>query len=168
MAGLAGAGRDAGNAEIARGGAGYVGRARLGREVAGRADETGAAVEQVAGLTYAPDIQGERYVRPGDRVDAVLVGDPSLSLNFDTRYVTQAQREAFGGFDDPMAVAVEGTGPNGSSIIFEMPRVIGAPVFPQADDRLQRLSFQGQAARTDGPDPEPMLRVTLTNTVAGY
>lgn len=116
-------------------------------------------------LEYNADIQTERYVEPGDRINATYVGDPTLAISFGVRHVTEAQRAALGGPDAPLNVKIVGDGPviNGiqSSITFEVPRVIGPRVLPEKDDKLQRLNFAGNASRgtTDW-----MLRVTLINT----
>lgn len=116
-------------------------------------------------LEYNADIQSERYVEPGDRVNATYIGDPTLAISFGVRHVTEAQRAALGGPDTPLAVKIIGDGPvvDGAptSITYESPRVIGPRVLPEKDDKLQRLNFAGNASRgtTDW-----MLRVTLINT----
>ena len=121
-----------------------------------------------AALDYSTDLQTERYVEATDRVGGLFVGDPTLGLRLNLRAVSEAQRAVFGGFEDPLDIELEGTRPDGTGIVFHAPRVLGPVVFPSADDRLQALNFEGQAARTDGDTPAPMLTVTLTNTVAAY
>jgi len=119
-----------------------------------------------ASFEYNADIQSERYVQPGDRVNETFVGDPTLTLGFGVRHVSEAQRAALGGPDAPMNVKIVGLGPvvgtAQTSITYEAHRVIGPIVFPEKDDKLQRLNFSGNASR--GTE-DHMLKVTLVNTV---
>lgn len=119
-----------------------------------------------ASFNYTPDVQGERYVQPGDRINSTYVGEPSLSVGFGVRAVTEAQRAALGGRDTPLNVKLIGDGPSvggvSTSITYEMPRIIGPLVFPTKDDKLQKLNFTGNASRGS---TDWMLKVTLVNTV---
>lgn len=114
---------------------------------------------------YRTDIQTERYVEPGNSINAAFVGDPTLSISFGVRHVTEAQRAALGGPKTPLNVSIIGDGPvvggAQTSIKYEVPRVLGPRVLPEKDDKLQRLNFTRNASRGL---TEWMLRVTLVNT----
>lgn len=115
-----------------------------------------------ANLNYTNDLQGERYVDGTDGISASYVGDPLINLSFGVRHATEAQRAALGGRDNPMDVALIGDGPDGTSVRFAAPRVIGPVVYPTKDDKLNKLSFEGQASKNTGG---AALSVTLVNTI---
>jgi len=119
-----------------------------------------------ASFNYTPDVQGERYVQPGDRINSTYVGDPSLSVGFGVRHVSEVQRAALGGKDTPLNIKIIGDGPSvggvATSITYEMPRVKGPLTFPTKDDKMQKLNFTGNASRGS---TDWMLKVTLVNTV---
>ena len=117
---------------------------------------------------YSADIQEDRYVEDNDAVSAFYVGDPSLDIDYEVRHISEAQRTAIGGLDNPSNLALIGDGPSGSSIKIEAPLVRGPLVFPTKDDKLQKLSFTGKALRVTGDSPEPMTTITLVNTVPAY
>ena len=117
---------------------------------------------------YATDILDDRYVEDRDDASALYVGDPSLSIGCELRHVTEAQRAAIGGLGVVHDFQLIGDGPDNQSITFDMPRIQGPVVFPEKDDKLQKLSFNGIGSRVTGGSPEPMITVTLVNKVASY
>ncbi|WP_427452173.1 phage tail tube protein [Litorimonas sp. WD9-15] len=119
-----------------------------------------------ATLNYSTGIQTENYVGGGDTAhDAIFVGDPTLTVGFSVRMTSEAQREAFGGKDNPMSIQLSGVRSDGTLITFELDRVFGEPVFPTPDDKLMRLSFSGTAARSLTDGNRAMMRVRLRNTI---
>lgn len=121
-----------------------------------------------ANINYSVDMQTDRYIEDTDTVSTFYVGDPSLTLTYEVRHVSEAQRAALGGLDNAASLSLIGTGPSGSSITLAAPRVEAPKVFPRKDDKLQKLMFDGKALRVTGGSPEPMLTITLVNTVASY
>lgn len=118
-----------------------------------------------ANFNYSADIQTENYVDALEDVGAIYVGDPSLTLTANFRHVSEAQRAAFGGTDNPFELELFAEGTNGTSISIKFNRLLGSPVFPETDNKLGRLSLTATGAKTEGAAPLPMITVTLVNTI---
>jgi len=119
-----------------------------------------------ANFNYTTDIQSENYVDANDQIGALYVGDPSLTLTANFRNVTEAQRAALGGTDNPFEWEFFAQGPSGSSISLKFNRMKGSPVFPEADNRLGRLSLTANGSKTEGAAPKNMITATIINSLA--
>lgn len=119
-----------------------------------------------ASFEYNADVQTERYVEPVERIQSSFVGDPTLTIGFGVRHISETQRAALGGPETPLNVKIIGRGPDvagtPTSVTYESPRVLGPIILPVKDDKLQRLNFSGNASRGN---TDFMLRVTLINTI---
>ncbi len=117
-----------------------------------------------ADVNYDNPIEEDRYVNLNLEPDEFSVGMPSCKGTFKVRYTSPALLDSFDG-KTPMKLEIIGTAASGNKINILLPRIFATRPNPKRDGKKMEMTVDWTAAANGD---NPMLEITLNNTIATY